>query len=89
MTGYFISGDIGGTKTLLQATELKDGDAQVCCERRYASQEYAVFFGYAEGFLAGDNVAGYRLQPRKRLFCGGGTDHATGSESHQLALGDG
>jgi len=43
MTGYLISGDIGGTKTLLQAAELKDGGMQVRCERRYASREYGSF----------------------------------------------
>lgn len=51
MTDYLISGDIGGTKTLLQAAELKDGSMQVYCERRYASREYADFSDVLKDFM--------------------------------------
>jgi glucokinase len=52
MNGYFIGGDIGGTKVLLQAAELKDDlQMQVLCERRYASREYASFSGMLADFL--------------------------------------
>ncbi|HEY6044720.1 MAG TPA: glucokinase, partial [Nitrosospira sp.] len=60
MTGYLISGDIGGTKTLLQAAELKDGSMHICCERRYASREYGSFSEVLKDFMeqvAGDRVA--------------------------------
>lgn len=55
LTGYFISGDIGGTKTLLQAAELKDGNVQVRCERRYESSAYSSFSDVLSDFL--DNVS--------------------------------
>ncbi|MEO8992315.1 MAG: glucokinase [Nitrosospira sp.] len=51
MTGIYISGDIGGTKVLLQATELKDGKTQICCERRYESQEYTCFSDMLKEFV--------------------------------------
>ncbi|SEL11175.1 glucokinase [Nitrosovibrio tenuis] len=51
MTDYFISGDIGGTKTLLQAAELKAGGVQVYCEHRYASREYASFSDVLTDFM--------------------------------------
>lgn len=51
MTGYFISGDIGGTKTLLQAAELKGGRALVRYEYRYASREYASFSDVLRDFM--------------------------------------
>ena len=52
MSGYFIGGDIGGTKVLLQAAALTD-DLQVraLCERRYASTEYASFSSMFADFL--------------------------------------
>ncbi len=51
MTGYLISGDIGGTKTLLQAAELKDGSMRVRSERRYASREYGSFSDVLKNFM--------------------------------------
>jgi len=51
MTDYLISGDIGGTKTLLQAAELKDGSMEVRCERRYASRDYASFSDVLKDFM--------------------------------------
>src|SRR5688500_7799955 len=51
LTEYFISGDIGGTKTLLQASQLQDSNVQVCCERRYASREYSSFSDILRDFL--------------------------------------
>ena len=68
MTSYYISGDIGGTKTLLQATELKDGDAQVCCERRYASQEYACFSDMLREFLRETMTLGIGSNPVSACF---------------------
>ncbi|MEO6432335.1 MAG: glucokinase, partial [Nitrosospira sp.] len=68
MTRYYISGDIGGTKTLLQATELKDGDAQVCCERRYASQEYACFSDMLREFLRETMTLGIGSNPVSACF---------------------
>ncbi len=51
VTHYFISGDIGGTKTLLQAGESKYGQLQVYCEHRYASREYNHFSDMLKDFL--------------------------------------
>jgi glucokinase len=52
MSDYFIGGDIGGTKVLLQAADLKDDlQIRVLCERRYASREYASFSGMLADFL--------------------------------------
>jgi glucokinase len=52
MSSYFIGGDIGGTKVLLQAADLKDDlQMQVLCERRYASREYASFSDILADFL--------------------------------------
>ncbi len=52
MSGYFIGGDIGGTKVLLQAAEWEDGSQmRVLCERRYASREYASFSDIVADFL--------------------------------------
>lgn len=52
MNGYFIGGDIGGTKVLLQAAELKEYlQVRVLCERRYASGEYASFSAMLADFL--------------------------------------
>jgi glucokinase len=51
MTAYFVSGDIGGTKTLLQAAEWMDGNSQVRCERRYANNEYSSFSEVLRDFL--------------------------------------
>lgn len=51
MTKYFIGGDIGGTKTLLQAATSTNDQVQVYCERRYASREYATFSDVLRDFL--------------------------------------
>ncbi|SFO20838.1 glucokinase [Nitrosospira briensis] len=51
MIEYLIGGDIGGTKTLLQAVQLKEGNARVCCERRYASRAYPSFSDVLREFL--------------------------------------
>jgi glucokinase len=51
MSEYFISGDIGGTKTLLQAAELKDGDVRVRCEQRYESSGYSSFSDMLRDFM--------------------------------------
>ncbi|SES77300.1 glucokinase [Nitrosospira multiformis] len=51
MNEYFISGDIGGTKTLLQAAELKEGNVRVCCERRYESSAYSSFSDMLRDFI--------------------------------------
>ncbi len=51
MASYFISGDIGGTKTLLQAAEFKRDQIQVRFEHRYASREYDSFSDVLKDFL--------------------------------------
>jgi glucokinase len=68
VTGYYISGDIGGTKVLLQATELKDGNAQVWCERRYASQEYSCFSDMLKEFLGETTTLGIGSSPVSACF---------------------
>jgi len=70
MTDYLISGDIGGTKTLLQAAELKDGSMQVRCERRYASQEYSSFSDVLKDFMeqVAPDGAGKVVAPRAACF---------------------
>lgn len=68
MTEYFISGDIGGTKTLLQAAELKDCIVQARFERRYASREYASFSDVLRDFLGRVSVLGAELRPGSACF---------------------
>ena len=51
MTPYFIGGDIGGTKTLLLASEWREGSAEVRLERRYENREYASFSDVLRDFL--------------------------------------
>ena len=51
MTGYVISADIGGTKTLLHAAESRDGNSQVCYERLYPSRDYPSFSDVLRDFL--------------------------------------
>jgi glucokinase len=48
MRTYFISGDIGGTKTLLRAAELKDGDVKVHCELRRVFELFGCTPGFSE-----------------------------------------
>ncbi|HEX8873744.1 MAG TPA: glucokinase, partial [Nitrosospira sp.] len=70
MTSYLISGDIGGTKTLLQAAELKDGGMRVYCERRYASRDYASFSDILKDFKeqAATDGTGGTLAPAAACF---------------------
>jgi glucokinase len=68
MTGYIISGDIGGTKTLLQAAELREGSVQVCHELRYSSQDYPTFSEVFKHFLHGVGVSGMRGSPAAACF---------------------
>ncbi|MCX7184911.1 MAG: glucokinase [Nitrosospira sp.] len=59
MNRYFICGDIGGTKTWLQALQLGDGALQVRHEQQYDSRIYAGFSDVLRDFLdkAGMNHA--------------------------------
>lgn len=69
MTGFLISGDIGGTKTLLQAAELKDGGMQVRCERRYASREYGSFSDVLKDFMEQVAREGVAIMPDRSAAC--------------------
>ncbi len=69
MIGYFISGDIGGTKTLLQAAELKEGGLRVYCERRYASREYASFSDILKDFMEQAAIGGTGGVPGSVAAC--------------------
>ena len=60
MMGYFISGDIGGTKTLLQALEWRGGETEVRFERRYASREYSSFSDVLRDFLHAASALGIK-----------------------------
>jgi len=51
MNRYFICGDIGGTKTWLQALQLSDGALQVRYEQQYDSRTYAGFSDVLRDFL--------------------------------------
>lgn len=57
MTGYVISADIGGTKTLLHAAESSDGNSQVYYERLYPSRDYPSFSDVLRDFLDQPKVA--------------------------------
>jgi glucokinase len=61
MMAYFISGDIGGTKTLLQAVEWRGGEAEVRFERRYASRDYSSFSDVLGDFLGATSALGMKL----------------------------
>ena len=65
---HFISGDIGGTKTLLQAAELKDGDVQVCCERRYESTAYSSFSDMLGDFMDEISTLDIDVNPGSACF---------------------
>jgi len=67
MTGYVISADIGGTKTLLHA-ELKDGHIQGHYERLYPSRDYPSFFDVLRDFLDEPKVAGMGQNPAAACF---------------------
>ncbi len=69
MTGYLISGDIGGTKTLLQAAELKESGLWVYCERRYASREYASFSDILKDFMEQAAIGGTGGAPGPAAAC--------------------
>ena len=60
MNAYFVCGDIGGSKTLLQALQSSDGALQVRYEQQYNSRAYAAFSDVLRDFLgkAGMNHAG-------------------------------
>lgn len=60
MGTYFVSGDIGGTKTLLQAAEWLDGNVHVRCERRYANREYLSFSDVLRDFLGATSALGMK-----------------------------
>ncbi|MBA4142894.1 MAG: glucokinase [Nitrosospira sp.] len=68
MTRYIISGDIGGTKTLLQAARLNEDGAQVLCERRYDSREYPSFSDVLGDFLNTASVPGMDSIPASACF---------------------
>ncbi len=51
MNGYFVCGDIGGTKTWLQALHSNDGALQVRYEQQYDSRTYAGFSDVLRDFL--------------------------------------
>lgn len=68
MTQYFISGDIGGTKTLLQAAELSDGRTQVRYERRYPSHDYPSFSDVFKDFFDGAETSGMGGNPATACF---------------------
>lgn len=70
MTKYFICGDIGGTKTLLQATQVNEGEGgtQACCERRYASRAYASFSDVLTSFQNDVSLLGIGGSPASACF---------------------
>ncbi len=51
MNAYFVCGDIGGTKTWLQALQSNDGALQVRYEQEYDSRAYASFSNVLRDFL--------------------------------------
>lgn len=51
MNAYFVCGDIGGTKTWLQALQSNDGALQVPYEQEYDSRAYASFSDVLRDFL--------------------------------------
>lgn len=60
MTGYFVGGDIGGTKTLLRAVGWRKGNAEVRFERRYENREYLSFSDVLRDFLDATSGLGMR-----------------------------
>ena len=68
MRTYFISGDIGGTKTLLRAIELKDGEVKVHCELRYESDAYSSFSDVLRDFLNDVSKRGIDNNPGSACF---------------------
>ncbi|MDQ3187020.1 MAG: glucokinase [Pseudomonadota bacterium] len=67
-TGYFISADIGGTKTLLRAAELKEGNMRVRYEHRYSSRDYPNFSDVLRDFLNGAAKSGISGHPAAACF---------------------
>lgn len=51
MNAYFVCGDIGGTKTWLQALQSNNGALQVSYEQEYDSRAYASFSDVLRDFL--------------------------------------
>ncbi|HVW64103.1 MAG TPA: glucokinase [Nitrosospira sp.] len=69
MSGYFIGGDIGGTKVLLRAADLGDGlQMRMLCERRYASREYASFSDILADFLKQPQLVEAERNPAAACF---------------------
>jgi glucokinase len=68
MTGYVISADIGGTKTLLHAVESRDGNSQVSYERLYLSRDYPSFSDVLRDFLDEPKVAELGGKPAAACF---------------------
>ena len=87
MGTYFVSGDIGGTKTLLQAAEWLDGNVHVRCERRYANREYLSFSDVLRDFLGATSALGMK-PPLSACFAVAGPDHRAGHQADQFALAD-
>lgn len=73
MIQYFVSGDIGGTKTLLRAGELSEGRAQVRYERRYHSPDYPGFSDVLKEFLDGAGTSGMGGNPATACFAVAGS----------------
>lgn len=68
MTVYFVSADIGGTKTLLRAADWRGGYTRVRCERRYASSSYPSFSDVLRDFLSDPSVAETGSPPASACF---------------------
>lgn len=68
LNGYFISGDIGGTKTLLQAVESREGNTRIRYEHRYSSRAYPSFFDVLRDFLDEAAKAGMDNNPAAACF---------------------
>ncbi|MBP0019971.1 MAG: glucokinase [Cyanobacteria bacterium SBLK] len=64
-----LAGDIGGTKTILQAVEAIDGELKPLFEEKYPSQNFADLVPIAREFLAtAAKEVGRELQPEKACF---------------------
>lgn len=68
MIEYVISGDIGGTKTLLQAVESREGNTRILHEHRYSSRAYPSFSDVLRDFLDGSVKAGMDGNPAAACF---------------------
>lgn len=63
-----IYGDIGGTKTLLQAARLTNGAVQELNTRRYQSSEYVRFSDILSDFLNHPDIKNYADKPEAACF---------------------